>query len=64
MEDAFIAEDELSKNSSCSLFAIFDGHGGITLIIQALMWLSLRLGTFLMNCKSIQIFININTCQR
>jgi serine/threonine protein phosphatase PrpC len=28
MEDAFIAEDQLAKNSSCSLFAIFDGHGG------------------------------------
>jgi serine/threonine protein phosphatase PrpC len=28
MEDTFIAEDELPKNNACSLFAVFDGHGG------------------------------------
>ncbi len=28
MEDTFIAEDELTTKNACSLFAIFDGHGG------------------------------------
>lgn len=57
MEDTYISMINFNEDPQLSLFAIFDGHAGIFVFIQAVKLQSLSETNSQSNLRKIQIFI-------